>query len=425
MGMNAAAAKPSTRRAAPPGSPDLRYLQRIGNRWYARIPVPNKLRADMGPYVRKALNTSDLNEARRRRWDVLEVARADFAKRLGQGKGRENAAPKERDSYEAFRAKLRDLGPPVVVTPSGEEMYNPALYAIADAPSELEKLSGEQVQALSDHLTGREPLSETLKGYLEGNPKSNATTTANYETTVKLWREKHGNGSIHRVTRKQALEWLEAVSDGKARDTVRRYATIMAHLWAWAHRAEEDPPRNPFEGLLKAVGAKGRARKSFDFYEDDELVRAYKAVADDDELRPVFLMSIYTGFRLDECLRAERRDLYGVECFVLTTGKTDNAARVVPAHPKLKDVQAPKGVKASALSVRYGRLMRSIGMPQGKTFHSLRKSFTTALERAECPEPIAARLLGHAPLGITYGVYSKGREAAQLREWVERVRLPI
>jgi integrase len=215
------------------------------------------------------------------------------------------------------------------------------------------------------------------------------------------------------------------VGKGKAQDTVKRYATVMAHLWAWAHRKEEEPPRNPFEDLMKAIGTKGKEAQSYGFYDDEELKRAYAAVANDHELRPVFLISVYTGFRLDECLRAERETLNGVECFVLKTGKTDNAARVVPMHPRLKDVVAPKGAKASALSVRYGRLMRSIKMPKGKTFHSLRKAFTAALERADCPEAIAARIVGHAPLGITYRLYSNGREAAVLKEWVEKVRLPV
>ena len=79
------AATPRRRHPTPTGSADLRYLQRIGSRWYARIPVPNQLRPDMGPYVRKALGTSDLSEARHRRWDVLELARADFDKRLKKG----------------------------------------------------------------------------------------------------------------------------------------------------------------------------------------------------------------------------------------------------------------------------------------------------------------------------------------------------
>ena len=60
---------------------------------------------------------------------------------------------------------------------------------------------------------------------------------------MKLWKAKHEDTPIYGVTRKQAIEWLEEVSEGKARDTAKRYATVMAHLWAWAHRKEEDPPR--------------------------------------------------------------------------------------------------------------------------------------------------------------------------------------
>lgn len=36
---------------------DTRYLQRIGFHWYARIPVPNRLWKEMGPYLHKSLDT--------------------------------------------------------------------------------------------------------------------------------------------------------------------------------------------------------------------------------------------------------------------------------------------------------------------------------------------------------------------------------
>jgi integrase len=314
----------------------------------------------------------------------------------------------------------------VVNALDGEEMTNPNLDALVDQLEETGAIDEPDVRdALRDHAAGREPISATFKSYLEANPKRNPTTTKNYETTVKLWKAKHKDRPIYGVTRRQAIEWLDEVSDGKARDTIKRYATVMGHLWAWAHRKEEDPPRNPFDDLLKAIGAKGRETNSYGFYTDEELMKAFAAVANDDELRPTFLIALYTGFRLDECLRAERQELYGVECFVLKKGKTDNAARVVPVHPRLKNIEAPKGVKASALSVRYGRLMRDIEMPKGKTFHSLRKTFGSALEQVDCPEDIAARIVGHAPLGLTYKVYSQGRQAAQLREWVEKIRLPV
>ncbi|MGX5736054.1 DUF6538 domain-containing protein [Bosea thiooxidans] len=405
---------------------DTRYLQRIGSRWHARIPVPSKLRPQMGPYLRKSLDTSDLREAQERRWDFLTVAKGRFAKALKKGKPAGGLSEAEL-SYAAFRAKLREeVGPAIVVNAfDGEEMRNPDLDALVERMEERGVESREVWRAVGDHVKGLDPVSETLKSYLEGNPKRNATTAKNYETTVKLWQGVHGDTPIHGVTRKQAIEWLEGVAEGKAKDTVKRYGTVMSHLWSWAHRKEEDPPRNPFDDLQKAVSTKGREGVSHGHYSEDELKRAYAAVADDDELRPVFLISIYTGFRLDECLRAERQTLNGVDCFVLKSGKTDNAARVVPVHTRLKDVVAPQGVKSSALSVRYGRLMRDIQMPKGKTFHSLRKAFTTALERAKCPEAIAARLVGHAPLGITYKIYSEGLKATELRRWVEKVKHPV
>jgi hypothetical protein len=110
---------------------DTLYLQRLGQRWYARVPVPNKLRGVLGPYIRKALDTSDLNEARKRHWDFLPIAKGLIEaaqRRQEQGrvepKARECAADR---SYAAFRARLAKAGPALVTDSSGEEMSNPAL----------------------------------------------------------------------------------------------------------------------------------------------------------------------------------------------------------------------------------------------------------------------------------------------------------
>lgn len=408
---------------------DTLYLQRIGNRWYCRVPVPNRLRGELGPYLRKALDTSDLNEARKRRWDFLPIAKAQIGateRRLGLGDAHPAEGTRER-SYAAFRARLAEVGPAVVVNVAdGNEMYNPSLDALVDkAEQSGDADEPDFLKAFKDHVKGRQVASETLKDYLDKNPKRSATTEANYATTVRLWIEHQGDRPLHDVTRSKALDWLNAVSVGKARDTIKRYATVMSHLWLWVYRAADERPRNPFEDLTQAADERGRATESYDFFSDVELVRAYEAIKDDDELRPLFLISIYTGFRLNECLVAERTELGGVECFLLVTGKSKNAARALPVHAKLKDIKAPTGMKASALSVRFGRTMRKAEIPEGKTFHSLRKSFTTALERSGCPEALAARLLGHAPLSITYGIYSKGRDVAELREWVDRVSHPV
>jgi integrase len=384
----------------------------------------------MGAHVRKALDTSDIREARKRRWDALEWAKGRFREEEAKAAGgKPKVLHPDELSYAAFRAKLaREIGPATVINAlDGEEMTNPSLDQLADALRESGTLRKhpEVGEALADHVSGHTRVSDLLKDYLASNAKRSPKTAMNYRTTVDLWVKAHGDRPLRGVKTKATLEWLEGLADGKARDTLKRYATVMAHLWTWDHRKDEDPPRNPFEGLLGKMGTKGRATQSYGFYSDEELRKAFEAVKDDDNLRPVFLKSLFTGFRLDECLRAERETLGGVECFVIRGGKTENASRVVPVHPRLKDLVVPRDMKASALSVRYGRLMRDLKMPEGKTFHSLRKAFTTALERAGCPEAVAARLVGHAPLGITYRVYSQGKDAEELRGWVEKITMPI
>jgi integrase len=201
----------------------------------------------------------------------------------------------------------------------------------------------------------------------------------------------------------------------------------MSHLWGWVYRKDEEPPRNPFDGLLKALGTGSKSAESYDAFDDTDLPHVFSAIANDETLRTVALISLYSGLRLSECLRAERKTLGGVDCWVVPEGKgkSENSVRVVPVHPRVASLEVPSGEKAVNLSVTFGRRVRPLKLGEGKTFHSLRKCFTTALERANCPEMVAVRLLGHSPISLTYKVYSKARDAAQLREWVEKVYFPV
>ncbi|MDR6951548.1 hypothetical protein J2X65_000897 [Ancylobacter sp. 3268] len=202
-------------------SSDNLYLQRLGTRWYARIPVPYALRGEVGPYFRKALGTADLQEARHRRWDVLALARAEFEKRAQ----RPGTKKKVRSTdYDAFRARLKAAGPPTVVNAlDGEEMTNPGLDLLADELERAEEAGadvGAAWDAFGDHVHGREPISEVLKDYLQRNPKVSPTTVANYNGTVSLWIAERGDRALNGTTRKAATEWLEKVAEGKSRETI-------------------------------------------------------------------------------------------------------------------------------------------------------------------------------------------------------------
>ena len=175
-------------------------------------------------------------------------------------------------------------------------------------------------------------MSALLKDYLEHNPKRSATTAANYDTTVRLWMAHHGDRPIHRATRKGAVEWLDAAGKGKARDTIKRYATVMGHLWDWSHRLEDTPPANPFSKLQRAAVQRGKATESYGVFDAAELRAVFTALASDPDLRAVAMVALFSGMRLSECLSAARVNVEGVECWQVQDGKTNNAARLIPRH---------------------------------------------------------------------------------------------
>jgi integrase len=57
-------------------------------------------------------------------------------------------------------------------------------------------------------------------------------------------------------------------------------------------------------------------------------------------------------------------------------------------------------------------------------FHSFRRWFTSAAERAGQLENVIAAVVGHKRPGLTFGRYSSGRSMEQMRACVEAVRLP-
>lgn len=430
---------------------DRRYLYRIGHRWYARIPVPNPLRPKLGPFVQRALGTADLSEAKRRRWDVMEEVRALFAQHgsnLGLGTGRPPEGSKRQSSeagpyelvlsasgscacsdsgntYEAWRGRLKLIGP-VAQLPDGEDFTPPELDRLTDKLNEEDAgLDDPRVQAVRDHIKNLPVASEILSDYLEHNPKRNPTTVTNYRATLKLWIDHQGDKPLANTTRRQAFDWLDTISQGKAKATIGRYVGVMSTLWDWALRFEEDPPANPFSGIKKAAGSRGQPGKSYGVFTEDELGKLFATMAEkDQDLHAMALVSLFSGLRLAECLKAKRHVIDGVEVWDLDGGKTVNARRIVPVHSRLADVQVPDDMTPDMITKRFTRTCRKLGLPEGKSFHSLRKCFTTALERSGCPEEIAVRLLGHRPVSMSYRVYSAGRDVRELQGWVEKVRFP-
>jgi integrase len=123
--------------------------------------------------------------------------------------------------------------------------------------------------------------------------------------------------------------------------------------------------------------------------------------------------------------------------------KNKASERLVPVHSELVRVgllRYAKAVKDGALfpgltrrkskgkvGARLGELFRkrlqTLGLKRERLcFHSFRHNVAHALESAGVSQTDAARVLGHAVSGMSYGVYSTGPGLKRLAAVVEEIR---
>jgi len=79
------------------------------------------------------------------------------------------------------------------------------------------------------------------------------------------------------------------------------------------------------------------------------------------------------------------------------------------------------GERSAGISKKFGRLKSELNYDSSKVFHSFRKSFIDKLKQMQCPEQIAADIVGHEIDTMTYGLYASGTPVEQLFMWVDRV----
>jgi integrase len=422
------------------------YLKKVSGsqNWYANIPCPKHLRAvnkkkggegEVSAYLRTT-GTPDWNEARRRLPAIQVEAYAHFAKL-------EAKLASQSSAHLRDPGKLRDYLRTAIPTPyvpdpnstaRGSNLH-PDLDALVDHLEDAHAgdVPPALVHVIQDHIAARLSLPDLLEDYLAKRPKRSPGTASNYRTVVAAWVADHGSGPLRPPTRRELGAWLNHATEGLSPNTARRYVRVLATLFDWQHRTDERDARpvNPFSDARDLMDDATRPTgKSYRAYGRDELAAVFlRLQGERRDLLNAALIMLYSGMRPSEAHRAERVTVHGVPCFSLPrdSGKTDNAARMIPVHPCLADVFIdPAGRSETALSVAFGRFikpLRASGAVSGddKVFYSLRKNFATALEQSGCPEAVAARLMGHAPGRFTYRVYSSGQEVHHLAEWVNSI----
>ncbi|MBN8996352.1 MAG: tyrosine-type recombinase/integrase [Rhizobiales bacterium] len=434
---------------------DSRYLQRHGQQWRVRLKVPLKAQAVIGStHVMVPLRTDSLAKANLLKHDVVADLKRRFAaaeRQATMGSAdpliEEGAAWRDAISLEKERPAYGH-GPDDAPTTAAE--------LLLDRVEELTEKEGPgRAKVLYDMAYGRAtPISTLVDAWLaeaRAKPRQEADHRRAVERFMAWSRAAKEPGTVEGTTRKVAGRYIrEAFVETHANaKTTNKYISTMSVFWKWlikrGHATE-----NPWLGQgVSKKRSEGPGKRPFT---DAEVVTLLNAKADA-ALADTMRIAALSGMRIEEIARLTVADCRaGV--FDIRSAKTKAGIRKVPIHPDLAHVvsRRTKGKEADAFLIheerapppdskmersmtlvkRFKTLRTRVGVDQvveGErqsliTFHSFRRWFITAAERAGQPVHVVEAVVGHRRPGMTLGVYSGGPAEQQMRAVVEAVRLP-
>ena len=155
-------------------------------------------------------------------------------------------------------------------------------------------------------------------------------------------------------------------------------------------------------------------------------------------------IAAYSGARLEGPCELKTTDIRvdpdtGIS-FMRMCDKTEAGDRFVPIHPEIttlirklvKDADTNGGYllhinahnkyheRGALIGKRFGILKSKHGFDTRFVFHSIRKTVANMFENAECPEGVAADVVGHVKPTMTYGLYSGITKMDLRASWMAR-----
>ena len=267
-------------------------------------------------------------------------------------------------------------------------------------------------------------------------------------------------GTVEKITGQGVRDWVRllmrgstasqgaAAKTGASESSIKRIIGSSRNFWRYLQEIEKAPGElQPFvvPSFSKKGGSKTPTGKGgWEPFQPQEVVTLLNAAVDkqDHELADLIRLAMYSGARIEELCALKVTDCTE-DAFSITDSKTAAGIRQVPVHSQLVEVvqrlkKSTKddyllsgltfnkyGDRSNAIGKRFGRLKQSLGFPDKKVFHSIRKTVVTQLESAGVSENLTADIVGHEKPRITYGLYSGGHSLAPMKEAIEKVRYPM
>jgi len=455
------------------------HLWRRGNQWYLRVAIPRPhrhlfLSSTGRPMVRVVEKLSDSHETAK----VMAAERVATCVRVfAQIKAGLLTTP------EQVADAMRPGEPDIALEPG----FDAAMRRWLASPERSRRIAERRLEEQARHferyadwakrfLAGEQPAvpstGETVSQAAEAwykeltRDKSAApreTTIDGHKRRVQAFIDAVGDVPLTDVTGEMASDFLTALKVSKR--TRNNYCDTLNYIFKYAgkrgrfSKAEED---NPFhDQRSKKVG-----KSSYSPFTIDELRTLFAALPR--EIKPakhspesalpwVAAVALYTGARLEEIAQLKTSDVReeganGATVTIIDVHnggsnklKNESSARFIPVHSELVRagfldyVKALKAgplfpglvrreSKGGKLGARLGELFRKklVALKlkrDGLCFHSFRHTVATALRRASVLQEDAARVLGHAVEGESYGTYAQaGPELIDVKATVEKIK---
>lgn len=410
----------------------LPYMVLRGHVWAAKVRVPADIAPKLGRsvFVRSTKET-DIHAAwaKAAPWVRLWKQQIEDAR---QGKAR--AAVVQIDEARRKLARLGSL--------DGEawEVVEGLLASLGHDASTPDVQAPEEASVVLQAIGEASPLSTRIDAW-EAQLGMGSREARMYASDVRAFCASHAQATVEGLTGAVVQAWIEGPCKGLAPKTIDRKLSALRNYWGWlqAHGVASDTNK-PFHGRRLPKAQKDVVKRQG--FTVDQIGRLTEAAQDggDRALADLIVLAAYTGARIEELCSLKPSHVERVAGALTIPGtKTDAAARKVPIHsaihyvvdrlvadagpdgyliPSTADNQ--HGERSAPLSKRFGRLKVRLGHGPALVFHSIRKLTATLFEDAQCPEGIAADILGHEKPTMTYGLYSAGSSLATKREWIEK-----
>jgi integrase len=277
------------------------------------------------------------------------------------------------------------------------------------------------------------PFDQYLDEWVKSQTSMRSRQIDSYKKIISEFATTDGGVAIESLSKRVVQKYAEGlIVDGGSElttKTVRSRLAALRNYWSYLQAHEHAGDLEPFEGLKLPI-REGVPRDRFSPKEVIDLWHAAKNRKMDD-LADLIRLGAFMGGRIESLSNIKASDVQideesGHRYIHIKRDKTYSGTRDVPVHSaidalisrRLKTAHLNEGYlfpstaknkyeeRSSAYSKAFGRLKTSLHFGPQHVFHSLRKTMARMFDDAGVSESIAADILGHKKLSMTYGVYA-------------------